>query len=61
MNRILRRVPPWWVGSVEYQKLRLSVLQRNPEVLLQPVLRFFKFLPGEERLEFLHHLSEKAS
>ncbi len=27
----------------------------NPEVLLQSALRFFKFLPGEERQTFLHH------
>ena len=26
----------------------------NPEVLLQSALRFFKFLPGEERQTFLH-------
>ena len=33
----------------------------NPEVLLQSALRFFKFLPGEERQTFLHHVTEKAS
>ena len=33
----------------------------SPEVLLQSVLRFFKFLPSEERQAFLHHVSEKAS
>ncbi len=33
----------------------------NPEVLLQSVLRFFKFLPGEERQAFLEHAAEKAS
>jgi hypothetical protein len=33
----------------------------NPEILLQSVLRFFKFLPGEERQTFLHHATEKAS
>ena len=33
----------------------------NPEVLLQLALRFFKFLPGEERQTFLHHVNEKAS
>ena len=33
----------------------------NPEVLLQSALRFFKFLPGEERQAFLHHVNEKAS
>ena len=33
----------------------------NPEVLLQSALRFFKFLPGEERRAFLHHVTEKAS
>jgi hypothetical protein len=33
----------------------------NPEVLLQSALRFFKFLPGEERQTFLHHITEKAS
>ena len=33
----------------------------NPEVLLQSALRFFKFLPGEERRAFLHHVAEQAS
>src|SRR5271167_3500424 len=33
----------------------------NPDVLLQSALRFFKFLPGEERRTFLHHISERAS
>ena len=30
-------------------------------VLLQSVLRFFKFLPGEERKAFLDHFAQKAS
>jgi hypothetical protein len=33
----------------------------NSGVLLQSALRFFKFLPGEERQTFLHHVTEKAS
>src|SRR5271169_2007421 len=33
----------------------------NSQVLLQSVLRFFKFLPGEERKTFLDHFAEKAS
>src|SRR5437870_7186264 len=33
----------------------------NTDVLLQSVLRFFKFLPGEERNAFLHHVAGKAS
>src|SRR5437899_6954256 len=33
----------------------------NTDVLLQSVLRFFKFLPGEERAAFLENLTEKAS
>src|SRR5437667_6329033 len=33
----------------------------HTDVLLQSVLRFFKFLPGEERKAFLHHVAEKAS
>src|SRR5271167_4466980 len=33
----------------------------NPEVLLQSIVRLFKFLPGEERQAFLHHVTEKAS
>jgi hypothetical protein len=33
----------------------------NPGVLLQSALRFFKFLPGEERRMFLHRATEKAS
>ena len=33
----------------------------NTDVLLQSVLRFFKFLPGEEKKAFLHHVAGKAS
>jgi hypothetical protein len=33
----------------------------NPEVLLQSVLRFFKFLPGEERKIFFDHVAEEPS
>ncbi len=33
----------------------------NSGVLLQSVLRFFKFLPGEERKAFLNHFAEKVS
>jgi hypothetical protein len=33
----------------------------NPEVLLQSALRFFKFLPGEERRTFLHQVAEQVS
>jgi hypothetical protein len=33
----------------------------NPEVLMQSALRFFKFLPVEERRTFLHRATEKAS
>ncbi|MGA8735262.1 MAG: hypothetical protein WB558_15195 [Terriglobales bacterium] len=33
----------------------------NPEVLLQSALRFFKFLPGEERKAFLDCVTEKAA
>jgi hypothetical protein len=38
-----------------------SLENENSEVLLQSALRFFKFLPGEERKTFLHHVTEKAS
>ena len=33
----------------------------NPNILLQSALRFFKFLPGEEKQTFLHYVTEKAS
>ena len=33
----------------------------DSHVLLQSMLRFFKFLPGEERKSFLDHFSQKAS
>jgi len=33
----------------------------NSHVLLQSVLRFFKFLPGEEKKSFLDHFAQKAS
>jgi hypothetical protein len=32
----------------------------NPEVLLQSALRFFKFLPGEEKRTFLDYVAEEA-
>jgi len=35
--------------------------KENPEVFLQPAVRFFKFLSGEERQKFVHHVTEKAS
>jgi hypothetical protein len=35
--------------------------KENSGVLLQSALRFFKFLPGEERQAFLHYVTEKAS
>ena len=33
----------------------------NSQVLLQSILRFFKFLPGEERKAFLDHFTQLAS
>ena len=33
----------------------------NPDILLQSALRFFGFLPGEERQTFLDHVTEKVS
>ena len=33
----------------------------DPNVLLQSALRFFKFLPGEERRTFLRYVTENAS
>jgi hypothetical protein len=33
----------------------------NSEILLQSALRFFKFLPGEAKQTFLHHLTQKVS
>jgi hypothetical protein len=33
----------------------------NSDVLLYSILRLFKFLPDEERKEFLHRATEKAS
>jgi hypothetical protein len=33
----------------------------NPDVLLQSALRFFQFLPGEERKVFLDSEAEKAA
>lgn len=33
----------------------------NPGILLQSALRFFKFLPDDERHIFLNHVTEKAS
>jgi hypothetical protein len=33
----------------------------NSEILLHSMVRFFKFLPGQGKQSFLHHVSEKAS
>ncbi len=33
----------------------------NSEVLLQAILRFFKFLPWEERQVFMEHATQKVS
>jgi hypothetical protein len=33
----------------------------NSQVLLQSILRFFKFLPGEERRTFVDYVTQKAS
>jgi hypothetical protein len=33
----------------------------NPELLLQSITRFFKFLPGEQKHRFLAHANQKAS
>ena len=33
----------------------------NPEILLSSMTRFFKFLPGEQRQQFLSCLDQKAS
>ena len=38
-----------------------SLENENPEVLLQSALRFFRFLPREDRQTFLYHVNEKAS
>jgi hypothetical protein len=37
-----------------------SLENGNSQVLLQSILRFFKFLPGEERTTFLNYVAEKA-
>jgi hypothetical protein len=33
----------------------------NSEVLLQSISRFFKFLPGDEKLEFIRQATQNAS
>jgi hypothetical protein len=38
-----------------------KVENESPEILLRSILRFFEFLPGEERQAFLHHVTDKAS
>jgi len=40
---------------------RTGIGEAGTEVLLQSALRFFKFLPGEERQTFLRHVTDKAS
>ena len=38
-----------------------SLESGNPEILLQSIMRVFKFLPGEQQQVFLENLREKAS
>jgi hypothetical protein len=38
-----------------------SLDKENPETLLFSIMRFFKFLPGEQRQEFLHRVTENTS
>jgi hypothetical protein len=33
----------------------------NPDVLLDAVVRFYRFLPGEHKDAFLHYVGEKAA
>jgi hypothetical protein len=33
----------------------------NPEILLNSVSRYYRFLPGEQQQAFLENLREKAS
>ena len=33
----------------------------NPDILLSSMTRFFKFLPGEQRQQFLSYVDQKAS
>jgi hypothetical protein len=33
----------------------------NPEILLNSISRYYKFLPGEQRQAFLENLREKVS
>ena len=33
----------------------------NPEILLQSISRYYKFLPGEQQQAFLENLGEKVS
>jgi hypothetical protein len=33
----------------------------NPEILLQSIRQFFKFLPGEQKHAFLEQAAQKAS
>ena len=38
-----------------------SLDNEDPELMLQSMSRFFKFLPGEQRQAFLHEVTGKAS
>jgi hypothetical protein len=49
----------WMIGADLSAGAHLG--KENPEVLLQSAVRFFKFLSGEERQKFVHHVTEKAS
>jgi hypothetical protein len=39
---------------------RANLENENSKILLQSALRFFKFLPGERKQTFLHHVTEKV-
>ena len=66
------RTAPWCFGTDKSRGYCLEMISadflaganlenENPEVLLQSVLRFFKFLPGEERKIFFDHVAEEPS
>jgi hypothetical protein len=41
--------------------LALTWTNGNPEILLDSISRYYKFLPGEQQQAFLENLGEKAS
>jgi hypothetical protein len=66
--RLIRTSFPW--GAFPDESLEMTCADflagasrenKNPDILLQSALRFFRFLPGDERQVFPQYVTEKQS